>query len=188
MASASQCAGLVDIVGMGPGVSSPNPSGYRVLREADPALNDGRLEVAFVDSSLPDCQTLVAGVKPGLAVVLIDGARDGLSQMAAWGEAHSGYDAIHILTHGSEGALQLGSLTLAEATLAGRRADLATLGNALTDHGDLLLYGCEVAAGGGARFVSALADLVGANVAASMDLTGASALGALGCLRRPLAT
>ncbi|WPZ35029.1 DUF4347 domain-containing protein [Thalassobaculum sp. OXR-137] len=147
------------------------------MREADPALNDGRLEVAFVDSSLPDCQTLVAGVKPGLAVVLIDGARDGLSQMAAWGEAHSGYDAIHILTHGSEGALQLGSLTLAEATLAGRRADLATLGNALTDHGDLLLYGCEVAAGGGARFVSALADLVGANVAASMDLTGASALG-----------
>ncbi|MEE2951865.1 MAG: DUF4347 domain-containing protein [Pseudomonadota bacterium] len=138
----------------------------------------GAREVVFIETNIADWQTLAAGVSPNAEIVLLDAARDGLTQMAEWAKIHSGYEAIHILSHGSQGALQLGSVTLTDAELAGREADLATLGQALTADGDLLLYGCDVAAGeGGIAFIRDLAAATGADVAASDDLTGAKVAG-----------
>lgn len=143
---------------------------------AAPAV-EARKEVAFIDTSVADWQTLRDGVKAGVEVVLLDGSKDGLTQMAEWAQGKSGYDAVHVLSHGAEGQITLGTLTLTGATAETRAADLATLGSALTESGDLLLYGCEVATGGGEAFITRIGDLTGADVAASDDLTGASALG-----------
>lgn len=141
-----------------------------------PTLNNGRTEVAFIDTSVADWQTLANGVRAGVEVVVIDGAADGLAQMAAWAKGKTGYAAIHVLSHGAEGQVRLGTLTLDTATAGTRAADLAALGAALTETGDLLLYGCNVAAGGtGAGFLDAIASATGADVAASIDLTGANA-------------
>ncbi|SMD10829.1 autotransporter-associated beta strand repeat-containing protein [Fulvimarina manganoxydans] len=138
----------------------------------------GAREVVFIETNIADWQTLAAGVSPSAEIVLLDAARDGLTQMAEWAKIHSGYEAIHIVSHGSQGALQLGSVTLTDAELAGREADLATLGQALTADGDLLLYGCDVAAGDkGIAFIRDLAAATGADVAASDDLTGAKVAG-----------
>ncbi|WP_445400290.1 DUF4347 domain-containing protein [Zobellella sp. An-6] len=147
------------------------------LKAGDPGQNNGRREVAFVDSSVADYQTLVDGIGAGIEVRLLDGSRDGLAQLAVWAQNHRDYDAIHILSHGAEGQLRLGSLTLDGAEADGRAAELATLGQALTADGDLLLYGCSVAGGEGQAFLARLASLTGADVAASDDATGAAALG-----------
>ncbi|WP_173012727.1 DUF4347 domain-containing protein, partial [Niveispirillum sp. SYP-B3756] len=147
------------------------------LQAADPALEAGRKEVVFILSNIADWQTLAAGVSPGAELVVLDASHDGLAQMADWAQTHSGYDAIHIVSHGSEGALQLGSFTLTGAELADRQADLTAIGYALTVDGDILLYGCNVAAGHGHEFLDALADITGANIAASRTLTGAAELG-----------
>ncbi len=57
-------------------------------------------------------------------------------------------------------------------------AALATIGNAPTTTGDILLYGCDVAQGdSGNEFITQLAAASGADVAASADLTGSAALG-----------
>ncbi|MFJ5485606.1 putative Ig domain-containing protein, partial [Pectobacterium actinidiae] len=136
-----------------------------------------RKEVVFIDTSVTDYQTLVDNVPAGIEVELFDGSKDGLSQLVQWAQNHSGYDAIHILSHGSEGEIQLGSLTLDSDTANARATDLATLGAALTDSGDLLIYGCDVAQDSGQSFVTLLAQLTGADVAASSDTTGASVLG-----------
>src|SRR5690606_1091620 len=120
-------------------------SGYRVLAEIDPSLNDGRKEVAFIDSRVTDWQSLAEDARPGIEVVLLDGEQDGLSQMAGWARQHTGYDAIHVLSHGSEGRVQLGALTLDADAVEDRAEDLTALGSALTQDGDLLLYGCWVA-------------------------------------------
>ncbi|NJM11218.1 MAG: DUF4347 domain-containing protein [Synechococcaceae cyanobacterium SM1_2_3] len=104
-------------------------------------------EVVFIDTGVADWQVLRDGVKPGVEVALIGGNADGLAQMAAWmSGGKSGYDAVHVLSHGAEGQVQLGTLTLDTATVGTRVADLAALGLALTSEGDLLLYG----SGGGA--------------------------------------
>ncbi|UPT54591.1 putative Ig domain-containing protein [Dickeya zeae] len=134
-------------------------------------------EVVFIDTSVAGYQTLVANVPAGMEVVLLDGSKDGLTQMVVWAQTHSGYDAIHVLSHGSEGATQLGTLTLNSTTAQARANDLATLGAALNADGDLLLYGCDVAQVSGQQFVSLLAQLTSADVAASTNPTGAAALG-----------
>ena len=135
-------------------------------------------EVTFIDTGVADWQVLRDGMKPGMDVVLLDAHRDGLAQMAAWAATHSGYDAIHVLSHGAAGQVQLGTLTLNSTTAGARQTDLAMLGGALNAGGDLLLYGCNVATGhAGVEFVNRLAQATGADVGASSDLTGAAALG-----------
>ncbi|MBN3051166.1 tandem-95 repeat protein, partial [Pectobacterium brasiliense] len=141
------------------------------------AVTATQKEVVFIDTSVAGYQTLVANVPTGMEVVLLDGSKDGLTQMAVWAQMHSGYDAIHVLSHGSEGTAQLGTLTLNSAVALARANDLATLGAALNTDGDLLLYGCDVAQASGQQFASLLAQLTSADVAASTNPTGASALG-----------
>ncbi|MER3384159.1 putative Ig domain-containing protein [Pectobacterium aroidearum] len=136
-----------------------------------------RKEAVFIDTALTDYQTLVNSVPAGVDVFLLDSSQDGLTQMAVWAETHTDYDAIHILSHGNEGQVRLGNLTLDSATAEARSADLAKLGTALTQDGDLLLYGCDIAQGTGKSFVSLLSQLTQADIAASDDLTGAIAKG-----------
>ncbi|WP_170116023.1 Ig-like domain-containing protein [Brenneria roseae] len=150
-----------------------------VTAVADGTASD-RKEVAFIDTSVRDYQTLVAGIKPGVEVILINGDQDGLQQIAEWAATHTGYDAIHIFSHGSEGKLNLGTTLLTETALQSEnvQAELAAIGNALTADGDLLLYGCDVAAGAhGDAFIAGLAAATGADVAASINATGSSVIG-----------
>ncbi|MEQ9903666.1 putative Ig domain-containing protein [Pectobacterium aroidearum] len=136
-----------------------------------------RKEAVFIDTALTDYQTLVNSVPAGVDVFLLDSSKDGLTQMAVWAETHTGYDAIHILSHGNEGQVRLGNLTLDSVTAEARSADLAKLGTALTQDGDLLLYGCDIAQDTGKSFVSLLSQLTQADIAASDDLTGAASKG-----------
>ncbi|RXN90332.1 hypothetical protein C7R54_12510 [Achromobacter aloeverae] len=150
------------------------------VRDADASTNNGRKEVAFVDTSVADYRTLEAGVRAGVAIVEYDGSKDGLAQIAAWAQNNSGYDAIHILSHGSEGTLNLGADILNDATLSSAtvQAELADIGHALNAGGDILLYGCDVAAGSdGQQFLDDLARITGADVAASTNATGDAELG-----------
>ena len=137
-----------------------------------------RREVAFVDAALSDHPGLVNQLSPTVEVVVIAAGQDGLAQMADWAADHSGYDAIHIFSHGDTGSLQLGSARIDSAVLetdASVQEQLNRIGAALADTGDLLVYGCRVGADG--AFIDQLASLTQADVAASTDLTGAPALG-----------
>jgi hypothetical protein len=141
-------------------------------------------EVVFVDASLPDYERLLAdvlratgGERP-VEVIFLDPARDGVAQIGEALATRAGLDAVHLVTHGSTGRLQLGATALAAAALAAHSDAIAAWARAFATDGDLLLYGCDVAAGpAGNAFVNALARLTGADVAASDDATGAARLG-----------
>ncbi|MCC9000981.1 MAG: DUF4347 domain-containing protein, partial [Candidatus Contendobacter sp.] len=133
--------------------------------------------VVFIDSSLPDYQSLVAAIAPGTETILIQAGESGLMRMADWAAGHQGYDSIAIVGHGSDGVQQLGTDRLDAATLGdgAKQSLLKQVGTSLTPDGDLLLYGCDVALGEtGQKFVQQLAQLTGADVAASTDITGKS--------------
>lgn len=84
---------------------------------------------------------------------------------------------MHIVGHGSEGAQQLGNATLSHETLETYQTELSQIGSALTEDGDILLYGCNVASDQtGVDFIGKLTHLTGADIAASNDLTGANNL------------
>ena len=112
-------------------------------------------------------------------MVFLSQDRDGLEQIAQYLQGRTGVGAIHILSHGEAGALRLGNGNLTMASISGSHADdLVVIRSALTVDADILIYGCDVAAGvDGAAFISALADATGADIAASTNDTGAADLG-----------
>jgi len=138
----------------------------------------GATQVAFVESSLPQAATLLDGLAPRTDGVLLDAGGDGLREMAAFLAGRHGLTAIDVVAHGQSGAINLGTTTLDEATLAGAKPELAVLAAALDGQGSLDLWSCDVAAGSSGRtFVNDLAAATGGNVAAASHLVGATALG-----------
>jgi Ca2+-binding RTX toxin-like protein len=137
-----------------------------------------RSKVVFIDSGVEDPTALLAGIHQDATVVEIDRRSDGVQQIADY-LAASGqtYNAVHIVSHGAKAALQLGNGALTADNIDAYAEQLKTIGNAIAEDGDLLLYGCAVASGDGERFVAALAQATGADVAASNDLTGHRNLG-----------
>ncbi|MDT3701114.1 MAG: DUF4347 domain-containing protein, partial [Thermincola sp.] len=132
-------------------------------------------EIVFIENNLPDYQSLVAGVKPVMEVHVLDSSKDGLEKMAQILAGRSGIDAIHLLSHGAAGQINLGVTTLTNVNLNDHADLLAQMGAALAEEGDILIYGCNVAKGaGGQQFISDLASATGADVAASDNATGAA--------------
>jgi hypothetical protein len=85
---------------------------------------------------------------------------------------------MHILSHGEKNDLMLGTVALNSANIANYESELATIGQALSADGDILLYGCSIAQGSdGAALIGALAKDTQHAVAGSTDPTGAAALG-----------
>lgn len=139
---------------------------------------DNRQEIVFVDGQVQDYQQLLAGIKPGTEVVVLNPTGDGLKQISDYLAGRIGIDAIHIVSHGLPGQVTLGSLTLDKAGLDARAADLAQIGQSLDADGDILFYGCDVGSGAaGQAFVNQIAQLSGADVAASNDATGSTSQG-----------
>ncbi len=134
--------------------------------------------IIFVDSRVPEVDTLLAGLGEGSRVVLLDTDTDGIEQILHALTGVADLSAIHIISHGAAGTLFLGSTIFNESNLSIYSTELAWIGTALSDDGDILLYGCDVASGiVGINFIQGLAQVTQADVAASTDLTGASFLG-----------
>jgi hypothetical protein len=137
-----------------------------------------RREVVFVDASLPDVETLIDGLDESAEVYLIEAYEDGLAQMIALLEGYENLDAIHILGHGDVAQANIGSTILSDGTLDANTNLLKQIGSFLSDDGDILLYGCNIAQGDeGEAFVDRIAQITQADIAASDDLTGDEAQG-----------
>ncbi len=131
-----------------------------------------------VDQRVQGWQELAANVKEGTQVLVLDANQDGVSQIARAVSGMSGLQSIQILSHGDPGQMALGSSTIDTAGLGAYTSELAAIGGALAPTGDILLFGCDIAAGtSGVSFIQALARATQADVAASTDATGALALG-----------
>ncbi|WP_261842179.1 DUF4347 domain-containing protein [Aliamphritea ceti] len=139
-------------------------------------------ELVFIDSRTPDylqlIDSLAEDASRNFSVILIDAQESGLEVIS---ETLSGYQdvaAIHLVSHGEAGEITLGNDVLNTGSLAEQAGILNGWGDALHPGADLLIYGCDLAAGvEGEQLVDALARLSGADVAASDDLTGSRSLG-----------
>ena len=159
--------------------------GTEVRFETDLVVNDTE-EPSFdagADEARQDAAAALtteadAAQEPLITVVLLDAERDGIEQISEILADYQGLSAVHVLSHGAAGLLRLGNSNLTANKLEQHQAQLAAWGDALGENGDLLLYGCNVAAGAtGVEFVEKLSAYTGADVAASSDTTGSAQLG-----------
>jgi hypothetical protein len=140
----------------------------------------GNSTVYFIDAGVADYQALIAGLPDGSVYYLLDRKSDGLVQISNILNfaGYDNLDAIQILSHGSSGELYLGNTTLNNDSIGTYRNLLTSIGSHLSETGDLMLYGCDVAQGNeGQKFINTLASITGADVAASTNITGNSNLG-----------
>jgi hypothetical protein len=141
------------------------------------SVNTANRSVAFIDTKLADYQLLAQGLQAGTAVYELNSAQNEISQITQVLAGYQDLSQVAIFSHGRAGAVQLGNLTLDSSDLGFYSQDLQVWGKALAANASLALYGCEVAAGEvGQAFVNQLHQWLGADVAASTDLTGSAAL------------
>jgi Domain of unknown function (DUF4347)/Domain of unknown function (DUF4082) len=140
-------------------------------------LAQGKLSIAFVDSHIADFATVMASTKSNITV-LLDPNQDGVAQITNVLSHYQNLTAVEIVSHGSNGEIQLGKNYLNANSLSQHAAELQKWNNSLATGADILLYGCYVAAGeAGQTFIQGLSSLTGADVAASSNLTGNAAQG-----------
>ncbi|HYC44258.1 MAG TPA: cadherin-like domain-containing protein [Burkholderiales bacterium] len=179
--SADLAPGLVTDAG-------PAPVQMRVVAPVTTQSTDTqetrRHELVVVDTATQDYQFLVddivanAGPERRFDVLLIDAGRDGIAEVTGALASMQDIDAVHVISHGSDGVVRLGSAVLDAQVLEERGDEIARWAASLTANADLLIYGCDVAASvQGQALADGLAALTGADVAASEDPTGSAARG-----------
>ena len=173
--SANDVEQLISMALAGPGVDEPSDA-LPAERIATDALH---CELVIVDPQVSGYQQLIADLTARgtngtlIESVVLDPQRGGVDQISEILASRSDLDAIHLISHGSDGAIQVGGDTLDLAAVQQHEEAVRTWGGALSDQGDLLIYGCDLAATEtGQALVDTLAGLTGADVAASEDLTG----------------
>ena len=146
--------------------------------------SDQPRELILIDANVEDADQLLDEILSQRAdrlfeVQLISADEDGLDQISALlDKAENPYEAIHILSHGNQGSIQLGSSLLTTESLTNYAGEIAGWTDALTADADLMFYGCNLGASdSGQEFMEMMSVLSGADVAASSDLTGNSDLG-----------
>lgn len=157
--------------------------------------------VVFVDDNIKDFDNLLKGVATDVSqldesfnvdrlietrsllvgdteIVVLDHKSDELSQIS---ETLANYDelsSVHIFSYGGQNSLTLGDTTLTTSNLDSYSTQITEWGEALSENGDFLLYGCNIAQDvSGNNFIEAFAQLTEADVAASDDQTGNQTIG-----------
>ena len=129
--------------------------------------------ILFVDTSVSDYESLLIGLSSNVEVHVLNSNQDGILQIASILQGRSDLRSIQILSHGSNGSIAIGETTLNNSNLSSYSVALQRIGSSLSATGDILLYGCNVAQDeSGLGFITQLANLTGADVAASNNLTG----------------
>ncbi|MEG4340259.1 Ig-like domain-containing protein [Microcoleus sp. D3_18_C2] len=135
-------------------------------------------QIIFVDSSVQDYQSLIQGADANAKIVILDDKRSGIEQITHALAGESDIAAVHVVSHGSSGTLNLGTDIFNKELLEKKLEHLQQWGKALSSKADFLLYGCNVAAGAiGLAFIHRIAEITRANVAASSTKIGNIRLG-----------
>jgi hypothetical protein len=143
----------------------------------------GMRELVLFDGNLPHHQQLISdlqenGSNRNIEVVELESDRNGIEQVSEILSERSDLAAVHFVTHGADGQINLGNTWLNSTILQQNTDAISSWGNALTETGDILFYGCNIAGGSdGQRLLDDIAELTGADVAASTNLTGHRSLG-----------
>jgi hypothetical protein len=101
--------------------------------------------------------------------------QDGVSEISNILNKYHGVETLDIISHGSEGSLQLGNSVLNNDTLNDYYQELSSWADNFSQTADIMIYGCDVASGvDGVHFIKTVSEITGTDIASSDDTTGKS--------------
>lgn len=151
-----------------------------ISADTGPQLEQGQKirELVIIDAAVPDKTTLYKSLKPGVDIVELNSQQDGVLQLQQVLQNYSGLHAVHLVSHAEQGKILLGNSSIDSTMLTEHPDLLRQLNQSVVVGGDLLLYGCDLAAGAeGEELLELISAATQLDVAASSDKTGAAELG-----------
>lgn len=134
--------------------------------------------LVIIDARADQVPGILAGMPAGATIRVVDIDESGLAVIGEELANGGRFDAIHVLSHGTPGSFTLGTDQLDNDTLTDNADILQAWATHLSADADILLYGCDIAQGAeGQAFISELARLTGADIAASTNATGSATRG-----------
>lgn len=131
-------------------------------------------ELLVIDEAVDNYQEVLENLdKPNLEIQFIDSTQNGLEQLSSILSQYENLDALHIISHGSEGQISLGNALVNSESLSQNEELISQWNASFSENADILIYGCDLAGNAnGEDFVNTLASLTKTDVAASDDITG----------------
>ncbi|MEM6230569.1 Ig-like domain-containing protein, partial [Shewanella scandinavica] len=132
-------------------------------------------ELVIVDGAVTDADKAVLrrALKPSVQLVELDSSIAGLPQLINVLDEHKNLAAIHVVSHAQAGAILLGNSRITPETIQHEVHAFAALKGAVREGGDLLFYGCDLAANEtGEALLDIISNNTGLDIAASNNLTG----------------
>ncbi|MGB0561549.1 MAG: CHAT domain-containing protein [Spirulinaceae cyanobacterium] len=167
------------------GQVSPTDAGLvegetRVIRFSEAGENPD--QAVFIDERVDNPEQLLYGAAAGTVSQIIERDEDGVGgvseQLSVISEAVGELGSVAVIAEGNQGNFWLGRDWVRGENIAGYGAQLQEWGAALAESADILLYSCFTALGAtGEGLVASIAALTGADVAASVDVTGSGSSG-----------
>ena len=135
-------------------------------------------QLILIDPSVPDAAQLLQDLPADNNAVMLTAHTDQITQISTLLKQYQKLEALHLVTHGSPGALHFSNAALSGSTLNQYWDQLAGWSASMTDDAEILLYGCETAQGKrGQQFLNELSVALQRGVAASTTKVGHAALG-----------
>ena len=132
-----------------------------------------RKQIVFIDKQVPDYEKLSKSFRKNVEIHFVETNEDGFKRIEQTLKNGKKYSAIHIIGHGSAGQILFGNALLTNETLDNYKDTLGNIGESLTKKGDILFYGCNIAANDkGEALLKKISNITKADIAASIDLTG----------------
>ena len=149
------------------------PAAEPIPEELTSDAESDRHELVILNSTTADIDNVLEQLGDSRDILIIDSSSDAFEQISDYLEhSDTPYDAVHILTHGNDSGVVLGSDFISDAN------DFSIFSDHIAADGDLMFYGCNMASSAaGQSFLQGIADATGADVAASNNITGSADLG-----------
>ncbi len=141
---------------------------------ADSAVEvQGDKVLVVINSSVADAGGIVNDLGENYEILYLQQGTDAMDAINDYLDAHADteYSALHIVSHGKDGSFILNGETVDNDSL--NPADWKAIGEHLSDDAEIMIYGCDTAKSDeGKALIQQIANLTGAEVAASTDATG----------------
>jgi len=123
-------------------------------------------ELVIVDGNMQDIHSLKQNLSDNTEFYVLNAEENGLEQLFNIVKNHQEIEAIHVVSQGKPGILELGSaVTKLNDLNSTQQQTLQNIGKYLTKNAALMIYGCPFGAGAeGLKAVNLLAELTGAQI------------------------
>ncbi|MDB9980029.1 DUF4347 domain-containing protein, partial [Candidatus Pelagibacter sp.] len=130
-------------------------------------------QVVFIDTQVEDYQQLIRSFDKNTEIHLIQSNENGFDKINQTLKGYKNIDSLHIIGHGSAGQILFGDALLSNDTFNQYSKTLKSIGSNLSQSGDILFYGCNIASNErGLSLISKISEITKADIAASDDVTG----------------